>query len=269
MKMKKILFFTLFFLILPNASFSDVSVIEGLTRQSPARPGERYEGTILLKNKGDSPSESKIFKRDYLFYADGRNIFGEPGIHPRSNAGWLSISPSRVTIYPGETVSIHYKVQVPDSPDLKGTYWSVVIVEPISETSPESIMSEKGKAQMGIRTVIRHAIQIVSNIGNTGTSRIRFLDKRLISDNGRRILEIDIENTGERWLSPSVWVELFNEQGRSIGKFEGTKFRIYPGCSVRQRIDLTDVPKGRYKTLIVADNEDENIFGTRLDLGVE
>jgi hypothetical protein len=144
-----------------------------------------------------------------------------------------------------------------------------VIVEPISEGSPESIRSEKGKATMGIRTVIRHAIQIVTNINNTGTSRIRFLNKRLISENGRRILEIDIENTGERWLSPFVWAELFNEQGRSIGKFEGTRFRIYPGCSVRQRIDLTDVPKGRYKALIVADNGDENIFGARLDLGVE
>jgi len=54
-----------------------------------------------------------------------------------------------------------------------------------------------------------------------------------------------------------------------MGKIEGGKFRIYPGCSVRHKIDLKDVPKGRYKALIVADNGDENIFGSRWNLEIE
>jgi len=45
MKMKKILFFVLFSLLLPNASPGEVSVIGGLTRQSAANPGEKYENT--------------------------------------------------------------------------------------------------------------------------------------------------------------------------------------------------------------------------------
>src|SRR3989337_2010737 len=106
--MKKILFFVLFSLLLPKASPGEVSVIGGLTRQSASKPGERYEGTILLKNKGDSPAEAKVYKRDYLFYADGRTLFGEPSAHPRSNAGWFSISPNRLTLHPGETVSAYY-----------------------------------------------------------------------------------------------------------------------------------------------------------------
>ncbi|MDO9028751.1 MAG: hypothetical protein Q7U68_07855, partial [Candidatus Roizmanbacteria bacterium] len=64
---------------------------------------------------------------------------------------------------------------------------------------------------------------------------------------GKKLFQFDSENIGERWLSPLGWVELYNKEGINIGHFESSRLRIYPGCSVRHKVDLTDVAKGRHK----------------------
>lgn len=267
--MKKVLFLFLFFFISANLCLAGVSVIGGLSREKTVKPGEKFEGIILLKNTGERPADVKVYQTDYLFYADGKNIYGEPGGIPRSNAKWISLSPVRLTVPPKETASVSYAVKVPENPDLKGTYWSVVMVEPVSETSPESTKEEKGKVKVGIQTIMRYGIQIITNFSDAGERKIRFLDKKLISQDRKRVFQFDIENIGERSLSPVVWVELYNKDGINIGRFESSRLRIYPGCSVRHKVDLTDVPKGWHKALVVADNGDEYVFGAQYDLEME
>jgi len=110
---------------------------------------------------------------------------------------------------------------------------------------------------------------MLTHIGDTGTRKIKFLDKKLFSQDGKTILQMDIENIGERWLTPTLWVELYDNQGTELGRFESGKRRIYPSCSVRYKVDLTDVPEGKYKALVVADNGDEYVFGAKYDLGIE
>jgi hypothetical protein len=267
--MKKVLCFFLIFVFWADSSFPGISVIGELTREKTLQPGEKFEGSINLKNTEKSSCQVNVYQTDYLFYADGNNIYGEPGSAVRSNAGWLSVSPNRLTIPPNQMASVYYTLQVPESPDLIGTYWSMVMIEPVPQTGPESIEDETGKVKMGIQTKIRYGIQMVTNIGNTGARKIKFSDKKLINQDGQKFLQMDIENIGERWLSPTVWVELYNNEGTKLDRFESGKKRIYPGCSVRHKVDLTDVPKGKYKALVVADNGDEYVFGAKYDFGIE
>ncbi len=281
---KKILCFFLFFVVLVDLSFAGVLVMGELTRERTLQPGETFEGTINLKNTGETSCRVDVYQADYLFYADGSNIYGEPGSAVRSNANWLSVAPNRLSIPPNEMASVYYTVRVPqiqelasaynnfqvlESPDLIGTYWSMVMVEPMPQTGPESIEDETRNAKMGIQTKIRYGIQMVTNIGDTGARRIKFSDKKLINQDGRIFLQMDIENIGERWLSPTVWVEIYDNHGAKVGRFESSKKRIYPGCSVRHKVDLTNVPKGKYKALVVADNGDEYVFGAKYDFGIE
>jgi len=64
-------------------------------------------------------------------------------------------------------------------------------------------------------------------------------------------------------MRPDVYVELFSEQGVSVGKFPGVKYRTYPGTSVRQSIDISSVAKGTYKALIVVDAGGDDVFGVQ------
>jgi hypothetical protein len=267
--MKRFIFSFLFLLILADSSFAGVTVLGGLTREMTLSPGDKFEGTIQLLNKGEDAAHVKVLQTDYVFFSDGQTFYNEPGSTPRSNAGWLSISPSRITIPPKETASFYYEVKVPELLDLKGTYWSVVMIEPVADSATRKVEEQDGKVVLGLQTVIRYAVQIITNIGETGNSNIRLIGNKLINYEGKTIFQSDIENTGDRWLSPFVWAELYNKDGIYIGRFESDRKRIFPTCSVRHHLDLTDVPKGQYTALLVIDNGDDRVFGANYQVRLE
>ena len=264
--LKFILFLVSILLLMATQVKAGVGVGE-LSHEKNAQIDETYQGTIFISNNDNEPQEVKIYQTDYLFFSDGTNIYGEPGKDPRSNANWITFSPKRLTIPPKETSTVNYTVNVPDDKSLVGTYWSMLMVEGISKSSPETIKEEEDKVKLGIRTVIRYGIQMVTHIGNTGSRKLKFTGAKLLTEEGGgRTLQIYLENTGERWLVPLLWVEIYDEQGNYIGSFEGSEMRIYPGTSVRHKIDLSSLPGGKYKALVVADNGDEYVFGTQYTL---
>lgn len=266
--MKKIFLTFVFCAFLTHFCFAGIAVLGSLTKEVEVRPGGSSEGVILLKNTSSRPEEAKVYQTDYLFYSNGKNIYGEPGTVPRSNSGWVTLSNNRVIVPPGETASVYYAIQIPNNPDLKGSYWSLIMVEGAGEP-PKSIKEIPGKAQFGIRTNLRYAIQVITNIGKTGESKIKFLDKKIVTQDGGKIFQLDVENTGERTLSPFAAIELYNKDGAPAGRYSAEPLRIYPGCSVRYSIDLSAVAKGKYKSLLIIDNKDDNVFGAQYDINIE
>lgn len=269
MKLKiRIIVFALFFCSLIPVTKAQISV-GNLTHEKAAKVGETYQGVISIKNSAKKPKEVKVYQTDYLFFFDGRNVYGEPGKASRSNADWITFRPKRLTIPPEETSLVHYTVKVPEDETLVGTYWSMLMVECISENSPEAGKSEEEEVTLSIKEVIRYGIQMVTHIGNTGTGELKFLKTELLKGAERRILQIDIENIGKRWVAPFLWVELYNEEGSYIDKFESKRKHIYPGTSVRYSLDLSRVAKGEYKALVVADGGGNDVFGTEYTLRLE
>ena len=96
--------------------------------------------------------------------------------------------------------------------------------------------------------------------------RIRFSKVRLASDNGRRQLVVDLENTGERLLRTSLWIDLYDSKGSFVGKFDGGKHGLHPGTSARFTADLAGLTIATYKALIVADCGGDDVFGANVTL---
>ncbi|MEX2115904.1 MAG: hypothetical protein WEB37_03385 [Bacteroidota bacterium] len=251
-----------------NVVQSQVSVIGELSQDREAKPGETYTGTIVVKNDTNEPQEAKVYQTDYLFYSNGTNSYGEPGSHARSNARWITFGPSYIELPPQALITIQYSVTVPVRKDsLVGTYWSMLMVEGIAKGSPESSRDPQKKADMGIMQTIRYGIQIATHIQGTGERLVEFKNPRVVnSDGGKRTFQVDVENTGTLGIRPEVSLELFNEKGVSVGTLSGVRFRIYPGTSVRQLVDLSSVPAGTYKTMFVVDAGGEEIFGAQYTL---
>ncbi len=270
MKIPLIRFLPVLLLCAAVTGVAQVSVIGELSQDRETTPGETYSGTIMIKNDSNEPQEAKVYQTDYLFFSDGTNKYGEPGSHARSNAPWITFSPSFVTVPPQSTVTVSYTVAVPaNTPErtLVGTYWSMLMIEGIPKGSPESSSARDKKAEMGIMQMIRYGIQIASHISNTGKRLVAFKEPKLVVDEkGKRMFHVVIENTGEIGFRPDVYLELFNDRGVSQGKFPGVRYRLYPGTSVRELIDVSTVPKGKYKALVVVDAGGDDILGAQYDL---
>ncbi len=230
-----------------------------LTHEFVVEPGQSYAGEIVISSTTDSRTGVEITQSDYLFFADGSNVYGEPGSVPRSNVAWISFYASPI-IEPGETVSIPFTIKVPNDPSLVGTYWSMILI------TPELPPAETPAEGVGIQQRMGYGIQIVTHIGDTGERKISISDVKLLREEEGPVLQLDVENTGERWVRPMAWAELYDEQGSTVGRFESSQLRIYPGCSVRHRFVLSEVPSGAYKALVVFDNNDEYVWGAQYDL---
>lgn len=270
---KPLLFPTLLIMILTlllwnaDTCVAGINVLGPLAHERVATIGGSYDGSILIENTGKTPCQVRIYQTDYLYYADGRSIYGVLGENPTSNGNWITQGANWVTVPAQEKAAVHYKVQVPPNSGLRGSYWSMLMVE--AEDDQPVNGREKGKGAIALRTKIRYGVQVITNIGNTGSRRIQFLDRKIINQDGRRILQLDIENSGERALTPVVSLQLFNNDGKLVSNYQGDEIRILPTCSIRQRINLPDLPKGRYKALVIVDNGDQYVFGANYNLVIE
>lgn len=252
-----------------SASVGQVSVVGELSQDRLALPGTTYEGSIIVRNDTDVPQEAKVYQTDYTFHFSGTNTYGEPGLLPRSNANWISITPSFLTLPPRSSSVVSYTVAVPpDSfPTLAGTFWSMIMVEGIVPGSPESSTQPKEKQEMGLAQTIRYGIQIATTIAETGKYNVRFVNAELKrNESGDPVLVVDIENTGDLFMRPDVYVELFDAAGHSKGKFEAPTFRMYPGTSVREVMILSGVGAGTYKALVAVDNGTDDIFAVEYSI---
>ncbi|HUT32508.1 MAG TPA: hypothetical protein VNE39_03425 [Planctomycetota bacterium] len=246
-----------------------VTVIGGLTHERVVEPGKTYTGAIVVRNLGKTPEDVKIYLTDYRFTSDGKVFYDEPaGNGPRSSGKWVTLNRSILSIPPGESTNVSYSVAVPNDGSLKGTYWCVVMVEGMGPSVAPNAPTEKGKVGMGIRQVFRHAIQVVSHVGNSGERKMK-MDARLAREGQKRLLQIDVVNTGERWLRPRLSAQLFGAEGQAAGKFEAGGVRVYPGTSARRSVDISAVAPGMYRALVVADAGDDDVYGVTYTLTLE
>jgi hypothetical protein len=239
-----------------------IAVEGSLSEESAAQPGDTYRGTLVIRNSGAEPVEVKLYQTDYHFDASGRNDYAALGTLARSNARWIRLGQPQFLIAPGATVHAPYEVRVPDDATLRGTYWSMVMVEPLA--AAEAAPAPKKGVQL--TQVLRYAVQMVTHVGAGAEPELAFTHPASALADGRRQFSIDVANHGERWIRSRFSLELYTADGRAQAKVDGEKIRIYPGTSVRARFDVGDVPPGRYRALVVADGGNEDLYGTELQI---
>ena len=158
-------------------------------------------------------------------------------------------------------------MKIPDSEELAGTYWSLLFVEGVPDDTRRADSDEK--LTLSIFQVIRYGIQIVTEIGDTGTASLAFNNTILNQDDHSNNLEIDVENTGSIWLRPFFSCTLFDLLGTELAVIEGGEKRLYPGTSTKAVFKLPVLKTGKYRALVIADGGGDNLFGANYTLELE
>lgn len=254
-------FFT-FLLIAFSPVFGNIVVLNGLTHENTCLPGEKYRESIQIQNAGTEPKTVKVYIRDYWYSFSGESRHDEPGTMNRSNANWIEYSPKLVTLAPKEKILVDFEVTAPQSDSLNGTYWSVIMVEGVKQQDTTA------SAGVKIHTAIRYAVQVITNIGETGKKDLQFAGLELGEQDEENILNVAVENIGERILKPVLSVELFDDLGESIGVFKAERRKTLPGTSILLSLELKGVKPGSYAAVLVADCDEDHIFGTNITLEI-
>lgn len=243
------------------ASAAEVSVVGSLVREHTQQPGERAEGVILVRNNDTVPRDIVVHQVDYRFYADGSNDFAEAGSLERSNADWIRFSPNQTLVPPHSTAQVYYSVNVPTDAELHGSYWSLLMVE--ARPLPSADQPPSMRRGVQLNTLVRYGVQVISDIGGAENTALTFASSSLQSIDGQPTLVLDIENSGDRQLRPSVWIDLFDQEGARVDRVKASSnSRLLPGCSARYKLNVSHLAPGQYNGLVIADGGDDQVFGT-------
>jgi len=261
MKAARILVLVLTISLLPLFVNAGIQVLGKMIYKNTAQKGETYSIVIKVNNRGYDDQEVHIYQTDYLYDYTGNSFYNEPGTHARSNAQWIDYSPKTIILKGNEKQSVLLEVTVPQSDTLVGTFWSLIMVEGITPIDPNA------KGQLNIHESIRTAIQIVTNIGNTGTGELEFQNPGIVTEDDKLFFDFVLLNTGQRLISPDVSMELFDAQtGESIKVLKAPRNGMYPTTSTKWRFALDGIPKKTYKAVIVADGAGDDVFGLEYTL---
>ena len=261
MKTCKVIFLFFLFIVLAFNTNASVEVLGSLKHLHNGKPGDVIKGEIRIQNNDDTDQEVKVYQTDLLYNLQENTFYDEPGSHNRSNAKLIQFSPKSVILKAKEVRIIQYEITLPKSDTLKGTYWSVLMVEGVVPIDPNQ------KGDLSIRTVTRYAIQVVTDLTNKGKGSLKFLEPTLVKEGDKLFLAIDLLNNGDHYISPDVSIELFDEKGTSVKVITAPKKGLFPTTSSRFRIDLEGVPGGKtYQAMIVAAGTESDVFGLEYKL---
>lgn len=264
MKNYPIIILFLFIVFIANRADAGIVILNGLSHEHQVQSGESYRGTIELQNTGISGKDVRVYIRDYWFSYSGENRHDQGGTIARSNAGWITYTPELLTLDSSEVATISFEVNVPDIDTLKGTYWSVIMVEGV--TPPDTSNISQG---VKINTAIRYAVQIISNVGTDANSDLQFLGMELGKDEGENILNVAVENIGELMLRPEISLELFDADGNSVSTIKSEQRKTFPGTSIMSTLVLEGIKPGNYTGVLIADCGEDRLFGSNLSIELE
>jgi hypothetical protein len=259
------------FLLTP--AHAAVMLSGNLTQEYALNPGSTATGTLELKNTGDTPAEVKIYQEDIKIKNDGSTEYTPGnGSHMRSNAAWINIGTDHLILPPRTNQSIPYSIHVPTG-HLQGSYWSTLMLEPISANSRESQLANTStdKPILTIHQKMRYAVQVITNIGNQGAANLVFDSPSMLKDKaGGRYLGFGIRNTGTRRSRPKVWLDVFSRNGDSIGRFPAETHGLYVNEREYFTARLGNLQPGTYKALLAAeDNHNGQMFGSDVNLTIQ
>ena len=261
MKICRLSLFFFFFIVLSLISNASIEVLGSLKHVLNGKSGDVIKGEIRIQNNDSTDQEVKVYQTDLLYNLQDDTFYDEPSGNKRSNASWMQYSPKSVIVKAKEIRIIQYEITVPQNDTLKGTYWSVLMVEGVVPIDTNQ------KGALNIRTVTRYAIQVVTEIDDKGKGSLKFMEPTLIKEGDKLFLAIDLVNNGDHYIAPEVSIELFDDKGTSVKVITATRKGLYPTTSTRFRIDLEGIPgNNTYKAMIVAAGKDNDVFGLEYTL---
>lgn len=243
-----------------------IVVINGLSHSYKIENGKVYKGKIEIENTGNQSQNVKLFLQDYSYKSDGTINYSTPQTNSKTNASWIKMNTNLVTLKAKQKTEVYYEITVPNNVSEAGTYWSVIMVEPVEEIKPND-----KKEGVNITSIIRYAIQVITDLDSEKAKPdLKFEGVKIEKEEGRKILKVAIANKGNLYCKPTVNVEVYNKKtGEKIGNFSSMASGLLPQTSKYYHIDISKISPDKYNAVLIATDEEENAFALNVELEIK
>lgn len=260
-EMKKIIAF--FFAVLTLQANAAIVILNGLTHVHKALSGNTITGKIVLKNTGKKEARVVIYRNDLLLACDTEIRYESTNSHPRSLGDKLSTNVDEKILQPEEEYELGYKITSTETLEKNGTYYELIMVE-----SAEPV-TEKVREGVTIGSKVRYAIQVVLDLGEYHTPKIKFENIQLKKQADlSKTLNILLKNEDTYGGVVSISIEIFDNNNNKIKVFDKIRRRTYPNTCVDEDITIKDLPSGKYEGVVVIDNG-KDLVGSNLTIEIE
>ncbi|MGL6128398.1 hypothetical protein BBI01_13835 [Chryseobacterium artocarpi] len=243
-----------------------IVILNGLTHSYKIENGKVYKGKIAIENTGTHPQSVKLFLQDFTYHADGTNNYTAIKTNKRTNGEWIKLNTNLITLKGKEKTEVFYEITVPNQIIDPGSYWSVLIVEPVEDIKPSD-----QKIGVNISSMIRYAIQIITDFETEQAKPdLKFESVKVEKEEGRQTVKIAIANNGNLYCKPTASIEIYNRKtGEKIGTYSSLTMGLLPSTSKIFPIDISKVPPDKYNATIMTTDEEENAFALNVELEVK
>lgn len=259
---------TLFLILMLPYYFakSNIVILNGLSHQYNVQGGQVYKGKISIENTGDQLQTVKLFLHDFSYQSDGSILYTTPGTNVKTNAEWITLNTNLLNLKAKQKTEVMYEILVPKTVDGAGSYWSVIIVEPVDNIKPSN-----EREGVNITSVVRYAIQVITDIDSEkARPDLKFEEIKIEKEDKRQVLKVAIANEGDLYCKPTATIEIYNKKnGEKIANFSSQAMGLLPNTSKSFYIDISKMPPEKYTAVVIATDEDENAFALNVELEIK
>jgi P pilus assembly chaperone PapD len=218
------------------------------------KPGTSQSKQIKISNDTDLPRTFQVKVQDYLAADINRAAENSqvPEDYKYGLKKWLYVTPSVITVPPGQKASINVLLDVPPGDEFAHAAWSLIIVDEVKERQELNVPAAGGNAMgMGIVPSMGFGIFVYQNPPNVKNNQIEMTGYAL-SQNKQQI-NMKAKNSGDGIGFCTYYVELLNMATGETIKIPSKTATLLPGSTRALDIDLPILPTGSYNALGVLD----------------
>lgn len=250
-------------LLMPRYIRASVVILNGLTHNhSIPTATTTVQGVIKVKNDGGKDSRILVYRQDLVSLCNQQAAYPEVGSHSRSLGTALKTNVDERVIATTEEYDVRYTIEA-DPNRQPGTYWEVIMVEvadPVREETHSGIQ---------VNSKVRYAIQVIVDIGPVEGPPLSYENvvyEKVSAE--QSVLKVVLKNNGAYGARTNVILEVYDSNGNKLKTTQPNTRMLYPGSCSTFEIPVTDVPKGKYDCVIIADTK-KDLFGSNISLQVE
>lgn len=218
------------------------------------KPGTSQSKQIKISNDTDVARTFQVKVQDYLAADINRAAENSqvPEDYKYGLKKWLYVTPSVITVPPGQKVSVNVLLDVPVGDEFAHAAWSLIVIDEVKERQELNVPAGGGNAMgMGIIPSMGFGIFVYQNPPNVKNNQIELTGYALALN--KKQINMKAKNSGDGIGFCTYYVELLNMATGETIKIPAKTATLLPGSTRALDIDLPNLPSGSYNALGVLD----------------